>query len=428
MPGGTTGRQRVGRVRLDPRPGESGPRAPRPPASDELHEKHLTLPSHPAMPKARVRSANGRPASGRSMVSRISQRLSSRWQADPSWDRYVDPDDDAPLFDDPRPRGPRYGSGYGRDDAETRTREQSVARPIGSRAQATNAHTAARIPAVSDAPTMRETARQRALVAVAPGVPDAMGVAVPRAAGMLARTPARTRAIIKEASKKASSPWAVARTMIVLCAMVIALIGSLTAAGDPGFSPPTYKTGANSTDIQTVASKVQPITQLIRCDEYDSQQQCQDYGNAACSAAATTEVLTAWGVPKMTIGRVIDEFGDDISMYGGLLTHAGFQRVAALHAFRADQSTKLTYNQMLYITNTLGIPLIVDVRISYGYYSFFAGGHFLVMTGGDQNGVSIADSSEYYIHYLPKDIFYSMFTGQTTLLVPTNYQYTLPSN
>ncbi|HEV2404023.1 MAG TPA: hypothetical protein VGR88_01140, partial [Ktedonobacterales bacterium] len=85
------------------------------------------------------------------------------------------------------------------------------------------------------------------------------------------------------------------------------------------------------------------------------------------------------------------------------------------------------YKQMLYITNTLGLPLIVNVRISYGYYHFFDGGHFLVMTGGDSQGLSIVDSSEYYIKYLPIDTFNSMFTGMTAVIVPQNYTYNIPN-
>ena len=49
-------------------------------------------------------------------------------------------------------------------------------------------------------------------------------------------------------------------------------------------------------------------------------------------------------------------------------------------------------------------------------------------TGGNAQGLRIVDSSEYYIHYLPKDVFYSMFTGRTALLIPQDYQYSLPKS
>lgn len=250
-------------------------------------------------------------------------------------------------------------------------------------------------------------------------VPNLAAFSAPR---HVRRLPVRTQVVVRAAS----SPWSLTRLFLALLAMTAALWISLAAAGEAGLSPLVYHTSAGSGNVRMVAANVQPITQLLQCNEYDSYAQCQAYGDAACSAAAMTEVFNAWGVPKMTIGRAIDELGNDISASGGLLTHAGFARVAALHGFRADASTSLSYNQMLYITNTLGLPLIVDVRIAYGYYRFLAGGHFLVVTGGDQSGVQIVDSSTYYIHYLPRDVFYSMFTGATTLLVPQNYQYSLP--
>jgi hypothetical protein len=268
-------------------------------------------------------------------------------------------------------------------------------------------------------------AEQRPLPAVLPtdSVPDL--VAYRPARHLLARAPVHTRAILQGAK---SRPWMTTRLIVALLAMIAAVVLSLSAAGEPTQPVFAFKTTAGSGTARAIVDDVVPITQLIRCDQYDSYQQCQDYGNAACSAAAQSEIYTAWGLPNMTIGRMIDELGPDISPWGGLLTHEGFQRVAAKHGYRSDLSSHLSYNQILYIVNTLGVPLIVDVRATYGYYHYLSGGHFLVVTGGNDQGLRITDSSEYYIHYLPKDVFYSMFTGQTALLVPQDYQYTLPNS
>jgi hypothetical protein len=293
-----------------------------------------------------------------------------------------------------------------------RARERTAARPL------TAAQTAVRL----------RVPEERPLPAVLPtdSVPDL--VAYRPSPGLLARAPVRTRQILQAAGKKASQPWSIARMVVAIATLVTALVISLAAAGEPALPDFAAKTLAGSASANAIVSMVVPITQLIRCDEYDSYKQCQDFGNAACSAAAMTEVFTGWGIPNITVGRMIDELGNDISSNGGLLTHAGFERVAAKHGFRADLSRSLSYNQILYIVDKLAIPLIVDVRISYGYYHFLAGGHFLVVTGGDASGLRIADSSEYYIHYLPKSVFYSMFTSATTLLVPQDYQYTLPNS
>lgn len=363
------------------------------------------MPSHPALPGIRERTGKERPKE-RSIASRLSQRLSPRRRNVSEWESYPVPDDPRRLA------GTTWEEWDDADDSGSRTRERNAARPLHPR---TTAHTAIATPAERGLVSAHSNARS---------APTAARLTAYQTPGVLGRTPAYTRAVLK----KARSPWAMTRTALALCAMALALIISLTSAGDPGFTPPTFNSSAGTHNAIEVAAQVKPIIQLLQCNEYDSYAQCQSYGNAACSAAAMTEIFNAWGVPEMSIGRVIDELGNDISPNGGLLTHDGFERVAAKHGFRADEHTGLTYNQMLYITNTLGIPLIVDVRISYGYYRFLAGGHFLVMTGGDKNGVNIVDSSTYYIHYLPKDIFYSMFTDRTTLLVPQGFQYTLPPN
>jgi predicted double-glycine peptidase len=177
-----------------------------------------------------------------------------------------------------------------------------------------------------------------------------------------------------------------------------------------------------------VASRVQPFTQMHRADLYDNKAQFNAWGGSACSAAVLAETLTAYGMKGATIGRMIDELGPDISQQWGLLTYDGFNRVAMKHGFRADiyVNQHLTYAQMLYLTNTLGIPVIVNVRATTGYYHYLSGWHFLVMTGGDQQTVRLTDSSLYYIKSLPISTFMGMFRNRTVVIVPADYHYTLP--
>ncbi|HLY31620.1 MAG TPA: hypothetical protein VKQ36_11365 [Ktedonobacterales bacterium] len=270
--------------------------------------------------------------------------------------------------------------------------------------------------------------RQRALAPVAaPALATASVPDLPAFRPLLARRPRlNTQRIIESAR----SPWSLTRIALTLAAILAALVLGFSHMGEP--TQPLQATGfqsqVSSQANGSLASMVRPETQGKRPDLYDSQQQFNDWWDAACSAAALSEILTAYGVPHATIGEMIDELGPDISLSGGLINMGGFERVAAMHGLRADEIFHPTYNQMLYITNTLGLPLIVNVRISYGYYHFFSGGHFLVMTGGDSAGLSIVDSSEYYIHYLPLDVFNSMFTGRTVVIVPATYHYTLPAN
>jgi hypothetical protein len=218
------------------------------------------------------------------------------------------------------------------------------------------------------------------------------------------------------------------RFVIALAALTVALATAHAHAGEP--SQPLmmrWSAGLGSNSAATIASKVLPETQIVQSGLYDSYQQFLDWKGAACSAAVTSEILTAWGLKGATIGKVIDLMGNAISLNGGLISEDGFQRAATHYGYRADISHSLSYKQIMHITNYLGLPVIVNVRISYGYYHYFDTGHFLVVTGGDDQGVMIVDSSTYYIHYLPLSVFFSMFTGRTTLIVPSDYRYTLPS-
>jgi hypothetical protein len=297
------------------------------------------------------------------------------------------------------------------DDASgtfARVREHSRARPLAA---------LSRDLVRQHLPFTHERARLPVPVARTDAPPD---LAVYR---RVSRTRVATRALVQSAR----SPWSVARLILALCAISFAVWTSLSAAGEPP-QPlmASFLTAAAVRDTDPIASRVRPETQGTRPDLYDSRQQFDDWWNAACSAAVLSEVLTAWGEKGATIGHMIDVMQPDISLNGGLLRAQGFQRGAAAYHYRADLNWHLTYKQLLYITNTLGLPVIVNVRISYGYYHFFDGGHFLTMTGGDAAGLKIVDSSEYYITYLPLDTFMSMFTGMTAVVVPDGYTYSVP--
>ena len=245
----------------------------------------------------------------------------------------------------------------------------------------------------------------------------------------LARAPRATQALLK----RARSPWSLLRTSLALVAVALALGLGLAEAGEPSQPFMAFQARAESRTALNVAQAVKPLTSLKRPDQYDNPAQFALYSPAACSPSSMAEVLTAWGVPHATIGRMIDDLGPYLSPNWGLLDQEGFQVAAAKEGFRADIYWHLNYNQLLYLSNVAGLPVIVNFRRDWGYYHYFAGGHFLTVTAGDQQGVSIVDSSEYYITYLPRDVFLSLWqwrgdgTAQAVVLVPKDYQYTIPS-
>jgi hypothetical protein len=246
----------------------------------------------------------------------------------------------------------------------------------------------------------------------------------------VAARPPRRRVNTQMLIERARSPWSITRTILAILMMLVALFATIGGMGEPtqDLMQTAFAAKSGSESAPTVAGRVRPETQGKRPDLYDNYAQFNAWWDAACSAAVASEVLTAWDAHGATIGKLIDTMQPDISLDGGLLRTTGFQRGVAPFGYQADISDHLTYNQMVYITHTLGLPIIVNVRISYGYFHFFAGGHFLVMTDGDSQGLQIVDSSEYYITYLPRDVFYSMFTGITVVIVPKGFFYAIPKS
>ncbi|HKT39104.1 MAG TPA: hypothetical protein VJR48_12090 [Ktedonobacterales bacterium] len=358
---------------------------------------HLTLPSVPSMPALSRDSTRHR--SAHSLSDRTSHR---RRNQQSSWDEYAQNGEDWSA------------SGYSDDEDNYdtgRSRAHSVARPLAL----------ARIEElVEDEQEEEYRGGARGLVP-ADSVPDLVAWRPPMP---VQRKPVYTRTI--ETARR--HPWSVSRICLALIAIGVTLLLSITGVGEP--SQPLmafYNAQAAGANAQNIAALVKPLTQGKLVNQYDSVAQYNEYWGAACSAAVLAETLTAWGVKGATIGRMIDELGSNISPNGGLLSYSGFQNVASLHRMRSDFRDNLSYKQMMYITNTLHLPLIVNVRISYGFYHFFSGGHFLVMTAGDSQGIRLVDSSLYFVTYMPLSVFNSMFTGRTVLLLPSDYTYNLPS-
>ena len=241
--------------------------------------------------------------------------------------------------------------------------------------------------------------------------------------------------------RRASVSVTVVRTLLISLVLYYVLSSSLQIAGQSGLPLAPFPWAAASGSASAlaaqaspllegnVASRVRPMTQMRRVDLYDSRAQFNQWGGAACSAASLAEVLTAYGLPHMTIGRVIREMGADISPNWGLLTYNAFNKVVSKYGLRADvylANNPLTYKQMLYLTNTLGIPVLVNMRATTGYYHYLSGGHILVMTGGDSKTIRLTDSSLYYIKSLPLSTYNWMARPRNVVIVPKNYHYTLP--
>src|SRR5262249_12905117 len=103
--------------------------------------------------------------------------------------------------------------------------------------------------------------------------------------------------------RRARSPWTITRLTLAVAALSAALLTAHTAVGEP--SQPlmaSFKTSSGSQAATAIVNLVQPETQGMRPDLYDSTAQFSAWWDAACSAAVMSEVLTAWSVSNATIG------------------------------------------------------------------------------------------------------------------------------
>lgn len=157
----------------------------------------------------------------------------------------------------------------------------------------------------------------------------------------------------------------------------------------------------------TVASRVRAIIQADLDAGYDSRAQHDRWWNSVCSAAAFTEVTRAWGIPGVTIGKVLDRLlAHDppyISVDGGLLSSDSWLWMAAAYHLHAEvASHAYSFDDMAAFIAQTGIPIILGMKGGNVKHPW---GHFVVMVGGDSTHAQIVDSSTWRMTSLPRGFF-----------------------
>jgi Peptidase_C39 like family len=147
--------------------------------------------------------------------------------------------------------------------------------------------------------------------------------------------------------------------------------------------------------------------------QYKSAAEYNVWAYSACSAAALTEVINAYGhnFHVTDILKIEAQIGE-ITPQLGLLEDAGIQRTAARFNFQTVWGHKLSLNDIIDIANH-GKPVIVSFPPDR-----YAGGHLLVVVGGSGNYVYLADSSIYNRHSLTREQFMQWWEGFSAILSP----------
>jgi hypothetical protein len=178
------------------------------------------------------------------------------------------------------------------------------------------------------------------------------------------------------------------------------------------------ETSAAQSKTTVPAPSYQASQKLVRIGQldpaqYSSTQEYNLWAYSACSTAAMTEVINAYGHHyKITdILKVESQLGD-ITPALGLLRDSGIADTVAKFDFNTDWGYTRTLNQIISIANA-GRPVIVSFPPNK-----YAGGHLVVVTGGNSTSVFLADSSLYDRHSLSHQQFMQWWGGFSAIVTP----------
>jgi hypothetical protein len=176
----------------------------------------------------------------------------------------------------------------------------------------------------------------------------------------------------------------------------------------------------NANDIQTAAhvTTLNVSRQLVRISQldsaqYNSQSEWSSWAYSACSTASMTEVFDAYGRNfRITDVLKVEAQIGAITPQLGLLDPSGIQQTAAQFGFKTDWGNSWTLDRVINTANT-GKPVIVSFPPDR-----YAGGHLLVVTGGDSNNVYLADSSLWNRRMLTRGQFLQWWAGYAAVVTP----------
>jgi Peptidase_C39 like family len=149
--------------------------------------------------------------------------------------------------------------------------------------------------------------------------------------------------------------------------------------------------------------------------QYQSSQEYATWSPSACSAASMTEVLNAYGGQyRLTDILAVERRVGAISAQEGLLGDAGIEQTMQQFGFSVQWGYDRTLDQVI-ATAQQGHPVIVSFPPAR-----WAGGHLLVVTGGNATTVRLVDSSSYNMQVLTRAQFLHWWAGFSAVAVPVS--------
>ncbi len=165
-------------------------------------------------------------------------------------------------------------------------------------------------------------------------------------------------------------------------------------------------------DNHNASKRLVRISQLDPA-QYRSSAEYSTWAYSACSTAAMTEVFNAYGYHlRITDVLKVEAQIGMITPALGLVDPSGITRTATYFGFHTNWGTSWNINQLINTANS-GKPVIIDFPPDR-----YAGGHLLVVTGGDANYVYLADSSSWNHQQLTHAQFLQWWAGYAAVVTP----------
>ncbi len=180
-------------------------------------------------------------------------------------------------------------------------------------------------------------------------------------------------------------------------------------------SSSTSQSSSQSSQSNPQSNASRNLVRLSQLDpsQYASNQEFTTWAYSACSTASLTEVLDAYGRHfRITDVLKVEAGIGEITPQLGLLDEAGIQRTAAQFGFKTTWGHNLSLDQIINIANQ-GRPVIVSFPPDR-----YAGGHLLVVTGGNSSTVKLADSSLWNRQTLSRSQFLHWWEGFYAIVTP----------
>lgn len=161
------------------------------------------------------------------------------------------------------------------------------------------------------------------------------------------------------------------------------------------------------------ASKALVRIGQLDAPQYNSSQDYNTWAYSACSAAAMTEVINAYGHNYRIADILKVEAGlGEITPDLGLIEPTGIDKTVAKFGFKTTWLVKPSLDQAISVANT-GRPIIIGFPPQR-----WAGGHILIMLGGDKDHVYVADSSRLNMRVFTRDRFLQYWIGFAVVVEP----------